>query len=44
MNSETLAKIKELHEHHTATLKAWSQGTDMLKKAFADTVLKIEVR
>jgi hypothetical protein len=44
MNVETLARIKELHQSHTETLNAWRNSTDMLKKAFAETVLKIEVR
>jgi len=43
MKPETLVKIRELHDYHEATLKAWLNGTDMLKKAFAETVLKIEV-
>lgn len=44
MNAETAVLIEELHDHHTETLKAWSNGTDMLKKAFAEIVLKIQVK
>lgn len=43
MNSETLARIKDLQENHSETLNVWVNGSDILKKAFAETVLKIEV-
>lgn len=43
MDKETTVKIKELKEQHEGTLHAWVHGTDILKKAFAETVLKIEL-